>query len=138
MESFKELLYLIIYAYLGTISYIGYNLLFYHQKRLLFSKIIIYFSFIAYIWIKINYKYQAGYNFFYIISYLIGFLISKKLFDKELNSFNKKIEIMLTKIKYITIIIITPPIINYLKCRYHKYRFYKKYPRLKPSIYKLF
>ena len=43
MKSLYELIYLLLYFYLGMFTFISYTLLFYHQKRFLFIKNIIYF-----------------------------------------------------------------------------------------------
>ncbi len=138
MESTKELLYLLLYAYLGCLTYIGYNLFFYHQKRLIIIKGLLYFLLIFFIWIKLDYKYQTGFNIFYMISYIIGIIIGNILFEIELNKFNQKIAKINSVLRYYLILATIPPIYYYIRCKIHTYKFYKKYPRLKPDIYKLF
>lgn len=138
MESLKELLYLFLYAYLGCITYIGYNLFFYHQKKLLIIKGILYFLLIFYIWVKLDYKYQTGINIYYMISYVIGIILGKIIFEAELNKLNKKLAIFYNTFRYYLILAVIPPFYNELRCMIHTYNFYKKHPRLKPNIYKLF
>lgn len=136
MESLKQLLYLCLYFYLGFITYICYSIIFYYQKKFIFIKIVIYFLLIAYIWIHISNKYLIDFNYFFVISYIIGFLISECLFEKYLNKLNKKYIKVLVILKdlgiYLFKIAMIPPVYNKIKCYIFKKIYYHKYPWLKP------
>ncbi len=138
MKSLYELIYLLLYFYLGMFTFISYTLLFYHQKRFLFIKNIIYFILISILWIYLTNKYKINFNIIYFIIYLIGYIISFKLFNNKLNEINKSLNIIIINIAYIIKLIISPPLINTIKCHLYKYKLFKKYPYLKHDKRNLF
>lgn len=136
MESLKQLLYLLLYFYLGFIAYICYNIIFYYQKRFLIIKAIVFFIIIACIWIHLSNKYEIDFNYFFIISFVLGLFLSQKIFEKYLNKLNEKYIKALVVLKdrciYLIKIAITPTIYYKFKCYIFKKIYYHKYPWLKP------
>lgn len=136
MESLSQLLYLLLYFYLGSIAYICYNIIFYYQKKFLIIKIIAYFILVSFVWIYISNKYKIDFNYFFIIAFIIGMFLSEALFEKYLNKLNDKyikaLALLKDKVIYIIKLAITPAIYNKFKCYIFKKIYYHKYPWLKP------
>lgn len=133
MDSINQLIHLIIYLYFGAFSYVLFNIIFFHQRKLLTIKVILLFSFIFYLLLKINYKYEIEFNFILLISFLIGFILAIKLLDKMLLNINNRMIYIIDLIKFLLNILFNPPIIKYLKCIIHTKHIYIKYPYLKPK-----
>ena len=143
MVSFYNLLRVILMLYLGCFTYALYQLLFYHQKRFLFIKTIIFFFIIAILIIKASNKYDVILFHVYIIFYLIGILLAKKYLAKIVKRNNQEFNIILTPLKKLMRIVLKiiciPPIIKKIKEKRMQYKYYKLHPHLKPkSIYELF
>lgn len=143
MVALQDLFKTIIVIYLGLFSYILYQIIFYHQKKFLFLKTISFFSFLAYIIIKVINNFNIEIISIYFIFYIIGLLLGKKLFNKKMSKYNEKFTDFFNPLKkYIKRIIkkITIPSFIYnIKDKYELYKFYKRYPYKKPkSIYELF
>ncbi len=143
MDSLLQLFYISLYLYLGFFTHIAYTIVFFYQKRFIFLKILFFFSFIAYIWIKITNKYNVSFHFILGIIYGIGIILSYLLFEKKLNKLNSKYIIYLHKMKdriwYLIKIGITPSFFYTIHCYIYKKIYYRKHPWLKPiGIKKLF
>ena len=143
MESLRYLLYSILACYLGSFSYILYQILFYQQKRFIFIKIICYFSFIAYLIIKLKNKYSITPIFAYFIIYIAGMIIARKTFRTYLLNMSKEYTThkitVLYKFYYLLILLITPPFFYLISCKIRQHKYYKKYPQdKKRTIYELF
>ncbi len=143
MVALNDLYKTIIVIYLGSFSYILYQIIFYHQKKFLFIKTIFYFSFLAYNIIHIINKYDINIISIYFIFYIFGLFLANKLFYKNIKNNNKLFDIFLIPLKKIFLKIIKfitiPPFIYIIKDRYELHKFYKRYPYKKPiSIYYLF
>ena len=143
MESLKYLLFSFFACYLGSFSYILYQILFYQQKRFILIKIICYFSFIAFLIIKVKNKYSITPLMVYSFIYLIGMYISRKLFRVYLIEKSKEYKAIKNKfypiIKYILLLLFIPPLVYIIVCRIKEYRYYKKYPQeRKKTRYELF
>lgn len=143
MESLYQLLYLILYTYLGFFTHIAYSIIFFYQKRLITIKAILFFFGIAYLWIDISNSFSIEFNFIYFIVYSLGYLLSFKLFDNYLNYLNKiykkYLKTILGRLFYYVKLIAIPPIFYHLKCYIYTKIYYNKHPWLKPlSIKRLF
>lgn len=138
MKSLLELLYLLLFLYLGSVTYILFSLIFYHQKRFLIIKNIIFFLLIGILWIYISNKYCINYNYFYFISFIIGTILSKYFFEESLIKFNKLISYFLIEFNYYIKLLIIPPIIYKIKCYRYNRLILKKYPYLKKRNKDLF
>ncbi len=138
MKSLLELLYLLLFLYLGSVTYILFSLIFYHQKRFLIIKNIIFFLLIGILWIYISNKYFISYNYFYFISFIIGTILSKYFFEESLIKFNKLISYFLIEFNYYIKLLIIPPIIYKIKCYRYNRLILKKYPYLKKRSKDLF
>ena len=138
MKSLYELIHLLLYFYLGMLTHISYTLIFYHQKRILFIKNIIYFILLSILWIHLSNKYNITFNYIYFIIYLIGYYLSYLLLNNNLNKINTYLNKILIKSNYYIKLLITPPIINSLKCYIYKSKIINKYPYLKSNNKNLF
>lgn len=143
MESLRYLFYSLLACYLGSFSYILYQILFYQQKKFIFIKIICYFLFIAFIIIRVKNKYGIALLFSYFIIYLTGMYLARKTFRRKLLALSKEYadvkHRLLYKIYYLIILLITPPLIYLLICKLKSHRHYKKYPQDKTRTrYELF
>lgn len=143
MVSFYNLLRVFLLLYLGAFTYILYQLLFYHQKRFLFLKTILFFFGLAALLIHAANKYHIALFHVYLIFYLLGIWGGKKLFSKEIRKKNIEFETILNPIKKyffkILKLISIPPIFTILKRKRKERKYYRLHPHLKPkSIYELF
>lgn len=143
MESLRNLLKILLVLYLGFFSYILYQILFFHQKRFLFIKTILYFSFLAGIIIHVSNRYSIPIFHIYILFYLLGIYLSKLAFSKLLKKHNKEFNTILIPFKKITLkvlkIISIPPFIYWIKEKLRLRKYYKRHPNEKPkTIYELF
>lgn len=138
MKSLYELLYLLLYLYLGSVTYILFSLIFYHQKKLIIIKTIIFFIAIGILWIYLSNKYFITFNYFYFLSYIIGIIIAKYLFNNTLLKLNKEINKLLIELNYLIKLLIIPPIIYKIKCYFYNKLILKKYPYLKKRKKDLF
>jgi hypothetical protein len=143
MQSLIYLLHIFLFIYLGSFIYITYQILFYFQNKFIFIKLILYFSFIAYLIIKVKYKYNILLIYQYIIFFVLGIYLGRKTFRTSLLSTNQKIKNALDsywgKLIYLLKILFIPPISFYLFCKLKNYFYYLKNPHLKPKdIYDLF
>ena len=82
MQSLQQLLYLALYFYLGSFTHITYDTIFFYQKKLLLIKHIIFFSFIAFLWISIANKFSIQMIYIYYIIFIVGYTISYKIFHR--------------------------------------------------------
>lgn len=143
MESLYQLLYLCLYLYLGIFTHLVYSILFFYQKRLIFIKTILFFFFIAYLWIRITNTYDIVFNYLYPISYILGFILSENLFKENLKKLNTKYLQFLNSAKWLLFYylrrIAVPPIYDYIRCRIYTKYYFHKHPWLKPlGIKRLF
>jgi|GEM_PF-1777099 len=143
MESLHQLLHLLLYTYLGFFTHIAYNIIFYYQKRFITIKAIIFFLGIAYLWIDISNDFNIEFNYIFFIFYLLGFLLSHKLFEEYLNSLNivykRYLKLIIKRTLYYLKLIAIPPIYYHIKCFIYTKAYYHKHPWLKPlSIKRLF
>lgn len=143
MESLLNLFKIFICFYLGSFTYITYQILFYYQKRFLLIKTIIFFLIIAILIIKASNTYNIEIFHMYICGYLLGIILAKKylsihLFTLNKNFCNSLLPLKKPLIKIIKIILL-PSFYPIVKDKIKLYLFYKKYPHLKPkTIYELF
>lgn len=143
MESLQNLLKICIIIYLGFFSYILYQILFYHQKRFLFTKTIVYFSFLAGIIIYVSNRYDIPVFHIYVLFYLLGLYLAKKILSNKLRKYNKALDTVLIPLKkvlrIICKIIFIPPMITWINQKRKLRKYYKAHPNKKPkSIYELF
>ena len=138
MKSILELLNLLLFLYLGSVTYILFSLIFYHQKRFIIFKNIIFFILIGILCVYISNKYFISYNYFYFLSFIIGIILSKYFFEESLLKFNKIISCFLVEFNYIIKLLIIPPIIYKIKCHRYNKLILKKYPYLKKRNKDLF
>lgn len=143
MESLQNLFKICIVLYLGFFSYILYQILFYHQKRFLFLKTIIYFFFLAGIIIFVSNRYDIPIFHIYILFYLLGLYLARKLLSKMLYKYNKAFDLILLPLKsilrFICKTIMIPPLVYWIKNKRKLHKYYKTHPNKKPkSIYELF
>ncbi len=143
MESIQNLIKIGIVLYLGFFSYILYQILFYHQKRLLFLKTILFFFFLASLLIHVSNQYNIPIFHVYILFYLFGIYLARKLFSKLIQKHNKELNTLLIPLKKGTIrvlkIISIPPFIYWIQEKRKLHKFYKEHPNKKPkSRYELF
>lgn len=137
MKSLYELIHLLLYFYLGIFTYISYTIIFYHQKKFIFIKNIIYFILLSILWIHISNKYNIKFYLIYFIIYLLGYIISNKLFNNSIIKINKSLNNIIIEVNYLIKLIITPQIINKFKCILYKKRILKKYPYLRKNKYNI-
>lgn len=143
MQSLTYLLYIIISIYMGSFLYITYQILFFQQKRFIFIKMIIYFSFIANLIIKLKYKLKTELILPYAMFFLLGIYLGRKSFRNYLLMINKDIKNIidntLYKLVYLLKILLIPPISYFLYCKIKMFFYFQKNPHFKPkSIYELF
>lgn len=143
MESLQNLFKICIIIYLGFFSYILYQILFYHQKRFLFTKTIVYFSFLAGIIIYVSNHYDIPIFHIYILFYLLGLYLAKKILSKKLRKYNKTLDTVLIPLKkllhIICKILFIPPMLSWINQKRKLRKYYKTHPNKKPkSIYELF
>lgn len=143
MTSLYDLIKVLIVLYLGFFSYILYQILFYRQRRFLFLKTILFFFILAIIIIKVANHYSIPIFHIYILIYLLGLYIAKKLLAVSLKKYNKALDMLIAPLKKHLIklfkIISIPPFVYFLKKKIGLYRYYKKHPNKRPkSIYELF
>lgn len=143
MESFYNLLRIILMLYLGCFTYTLYQILFYYQKRFLFLKTISFFYVLAVIIIRAMNKYSLENLTIYLVFYFIGLLLTRKYLAKEILKRNRFFKQLLLPLKTFTIrllkIITIPPLFKLLKKKLKLAIYYKKNPHLRPlSIYELF
>lgn len=143
MESFYNLLKIIFFVYLGSFTYITYQILFYYQKKFLFIKTLLFFFLISILLIKASNTYDIPIFHMYIFCYLLGIILAKKYLNTYLYKLNKELSSSLSIFKkpltnFLKIILL-PSFYPFLKNKYKNYIYYKKHPHLKPkTIYELF
>ena len=144
MTSLITLLKILLFIYLGSFTYITYQILFYFQKKFLIIKTLIFFFLIATLIIHLSNKYDViffgGYLFFYILGIIITRYILKPKIFKNAKVVEYFLYIPLKKhlINLIKYAFFYSYFIN-LKNKIKLYKYYKKYPHKKPkSIYELF
>lgn len=143
MESLQNLFKICIVLYLGFFSYILYQILFYHQKRLLFIKTIFFFFLLAGIIVHVSNRYDIPIFNVYILFYLLGLYLARLSLSKLLQKQNKKFNTVLLPLKKwakrILKIISIPPFIYWIKEKRRLHKYYKRHPNEKPkTIYELF
>lgn len=143
MESLFNLIRIIIYLYLGGFTYIAYQILFYRQKKFLLIKTIVFFFVLAIIIINTSNKYDVDFFRMYIIIFLFGILLFRKIFKKTIINDNSIFTFHLKPIKKLLIkylkIITIPSFYPIIKSLIKKYKYYKLNPHHKPkTIYELY
>jgi hypothetical protein len=143
MQSLTYLLYIIISIYMGSFLYITYQILFFQQKRFIFIKMIIYFSCIANLIIKLKYKFKTEIILSYIIFFILGVYLGRKSFRNYLLTINKEIKSIFDKtlyrLLYLLKILLIPPVSYFLYCKIKMFFYFQKNPHFKPkTIYELF
>jgi hypothetical protein len=104
---------------------------------------LIYFSFIAHLIIKLKYRFKTELIVPYFFFFITGIYLGRKTFRNYLLTINKEIKNVfdktLYKLVYLIKILITPPVSYYAYCKLKTILYYKKYPHLKSkTIYDLF
>lgn len=143
MTSFINLLKVFLLIYLGIITYILYQIIFYRQKKFLFLKTIVFFFVISIMLIYVSNKYDIILFHSYLIFFFLGVYLGKNIFFKNLKKHNKELNKIIIPVKLhlkkIIKIITIPPLFTLIKNRIKTYKYYKNNPHLKPkSIYDLF
>lgn len=143
MKSLLQLLFLLLYFYLGMFTMLAYIIIFYFQKKFKLIKTIIFFFIISTIWIKIRNKYDTGFNLIYPLFFIAGNVCANIIFKPEikqkLTMFNKKYIIIKLYLKSIRNYVLIPPIFYKLWCKIYSFFHYKKHPLDRPpSIRRLF
>ncbi len=143
MESLYQLLYLCLYLYLGVFTHIAYNIIFFYQKRFVFIKTLVFFFFIAYLWILLTNNYNINFNPMYLFTYILGYVLSNFLFDEYIKKLNTIYLQFLNQAKWKLIyylkLIAVPPIYYHIRCQIYTKIYFHKHPWLKPlSIKRLF
>ena len=143
MISFYNLLKVVLLLYLGIFTYILYQLLFYHQKRFLFIKTILFFSCLAVLIIKASNRYHIALFHVYLIFYFVGIYLGKNFFHNSLKNYNFRFTNLIKPLKAKSIHflkwLLIPPLVHKIKEKRKLKKYYKLHPNLKPkSIYELF
>lgn len=143
MTSLYALLKILLILYFGFFSYILYQIVFYHQKRLLFFKTILYFFFLATLIIHISNQYDIPLFHAYILFYFLGLYLAKLSFSKLIHKYQKELNTLLKPMKrwiFLLLKIITiSPILYWIKEKRKLHKYYKRHPNKKPkTIYELF
>lgn len=143
MESFYTLLKIGLILYFGCFTYLLYQILFYHQKRFLFLKTILFFFGIAVCMIQAINRYHIVLFYAYFLFYLLGIYLSRKLFRTSILKKNKELSTLIQPLKKWALkvlkIITIPPFTNAMKAKIKLRKEYQLYPNHKPkSIYELF
>lgn len=143
MESLNNLLKVLLFIYLGIFSYLLYQMLFYHQKRFLFIKTILYFFGLAIIIINVMNKHHIILFTALAFCYLSGIYLGKKFFKEIIIKKNYDFSLLIKPLNKLLLkilkIITIPPLANYMKEKRKLHKYYKLHPNLKPkSPYELF
>lgn len=143
MTSFYTLLKIILILYLGCFTYLLYQLLFYHQKRFLFIKTILFFYIMAICIIQAMNKYHILLFYTYFIFYLLGIYLAwkylKPLIMKRNIEFNQILKPLKKQSLILLKIITIPPFTKNIKAKIKLHKEYQIYPNHRPkSIYELF
>lgn len=143
MESLLQLLYLLLYMYLGVFTQILYDILMGYQKKFLTIKALLIFIFVGYLWIAITNMYEISFRFIYFFFYVIGYIISHYIFHSYICDLLTLYKPYLLRFKdfilYLMHLILVPPILQYIKCKLYTMLYYHKHPWLKPiGIKRLF
>ena len=137
MDSLINLFKALLYFYLGFFTYITYQILFYHQKKFIFIKTIIFFFSLAIIIINISNKYNIDTFHMYIFIFILGIIIARKLLKKIILKTNTIFTINMKPIKKLLIkilkIIAIPSFYPIIKQLINKYKYYKIHPHHKPK-----
>ena len=88
MVSFYNLLRVLLLLYLGIFTYILYQLIFYHQKRFILVKTILFFSCLAVITIWAANKYHIVLFHVYLLFYFVGIYLGRVFFSAQLKQYN--------------------------------------------------
>ena len=143
MTSLVFLFHIILTIYLGSFLYISYQILFYFQSKFIFIKMLFYFTFIACLTIKIKNKYNILFLYQYIIFFVLGIYLGRKIFRTQILLKNTEIKGIIDqnipKLLYILKLLIIPPISYFIYCKIKLIFFYFNHPHLKPkNEYELF
>ena len=144
MTSLITLLKILLFIYLGSFTYITYQILFYFQKKFLIIKTLLFFFLIAILIIHLSNKYDVIFFGGYLFFYILGIIITRHILKPKIFKNAKVVEYFLyipLKKRLINLIkyaFFYSSFIN-LKNKIKLYKYYKKYPHKKPkSIYELF
>ena len=143
MVSLTYLLQIFLAIYFGSFLYISYQIIFYFQSKFILTKLILFFSFFAYLIIKLKTKYHIPLLFQLSFFFIIGIFLGRKTFKKTLLKNNKIIKNIYDKnfykLIYLFKIAIIPPVSFSLFCLIKRYFYHLKYPHRKnKSEYELF
>ena len=144
MTSLITLLKILLFIYLGSFTYITYQIIFYFQKKLIIIKTLSFFFLIALLIIHTSNKYDVVFFIGYLFFYIIGIIIARHFLKTKIHKNTKLVKHLLyIPFKKCLIIFIKKAIfysyILKLKNKIKMYKYYKKYPHKKPkSIYELF
>lgn len=144
MTSLITLLKILLFIYLGSFTYITYQIIFYFQKKLIIIKTLSFFFLIALLIIHTSNKYDVVFFIGYLFFYTIGIIIARHFLKTKIRKNTKLVKHLLyIPFKKCLIIFIKKAIfysyILKLKNKVKMYKYYKKYPHKKPkSIYELF
>lgn len=144
MTSIIILLKIILFIYLGSFTYITYQIFFYFQKRFLMIKTLFFFFVLAYLIIHISNKYNITFFIGFLFFYILGFYMAKHIFKEKIYKNVIIVDSFIyTPLKKLLIFTIKKAIffsnIKILKKKIKLHIYYKKHPHKKPkSIYELF
>ena len=135
MDSLNNLFISLKSIYLGSFFYITYQMIFYHQKKFLLIKTLIYFTFITFLIIKIKSTYNFNFILYIGVFFILGVFMGRKIFKDSLIKYNKPIknfnDYISLNLKYYFKLLLIPPITYFVYCKIKTFIFYKKNPRLK-------
>lgn len=144
MESFYTLFKIFIYIYLGSFTYITYQIIFNFNKKFLLIKTLSFFFVLALLIIKISNKYDVVFFVGYLFFYFLGIYLSRLFLKTKILKNTKLVKHLLVIPLKKQLLFFSKKIIFYeqiisVKKRVKLYFYYKKYPYKKPkSIYELF
>lgn len=143
MESFYNLLKVLLCIYLGICCYILYQMIFYRQKRFILLKIIFFFGGMAILLIRVSNRYHIILFHIYLCFFLLGIFTGKKLFQENLKTNNKAFTLNMHPIKTKACSLLKkisiPPGYLWFKEKRKLLKYYKRHPHMKPkTIYDLF
>lgn len=144
MTSLITLLKILLFVYLGSFTYIIYQIIFYFQKRFILIKTLSFFFLIAVLIIHTSNKYEVVFFVGYLFFYMIGIIIARHFLKAKIHKNTKVVKyfVYIPFKKYFIIFIkkaIFFSLLLKLKEKIRLYRYYKKYPYKRPkSIYELF
>ncbi len=143
MESLYNLFKVLVCLYLGAFTYLVYQILFFHQKRLLLTKTLLFFGTIAVVLIRVSHRYHIILLSVYLLFFLWGIYLARKFFHRKIIDTNRKITDLFQPVKKKLFLWIKkasiPFFYPYIQRKIQLHRYYKRHPYERPkSIYELF